>query len=234
MNHLKLIHGYLKDKASIDSVPRTGLPFITISRQAGAGGHLLAHVILTDFLQEEDRELFSGWHVFDRELCEIIAEDPELNTSMEELLAEDYRSEFQEFVEGLFTGRSAQYLLYKRTFKIVQMLALLGKVIIVGRAGALVTRDIPGGLNIRLVAPEVSRVRWMMKKLRQDKQSALTMVRKQDAARRKIIRSFFRQDIEDPLLYNAVWNSDTVNPHEISQSLIQILKRRHSGKARAQ
>jgi cytidylate kinase len=124
--------------------------------------------------------------------------------------------------------------LYKRTFKIVQMLALLGKVIIVGRAGALVTRDIPGGLNIRLVAPEVSRVRWMMKKLRQDKQSALTMVRKQDAARRKIIRSFFRQDIEDPLLYNAVWNSDTVNPHEISQSLIQILKRRHSGKARAQ
>lgn len=234
MNHLKMIHDYLKKKAPIDSIPRTGLPFVTISRQAGAGGHLLAHVLITDFLNEKDRNLFRGWHVFDRELCEIVAQDPELKTTMESLLAESYRSEFQEFLDSLFIGRPHQYLLYKKTFHVVRILALLGKVIIVGRAGALVTRDIPGGINVKLIAPEPTRVRWMMKKLKLDKAAALETVRKQDADRRKMGRTFFHRDIQDPLLYDVVWNSENVNPHEMSHAIIGMLNRRFSGKVRGE
>jgi hypothetical protein len=234
MNHLKMIHEYLEKKAPLDSIPRTGLPFVTISRQAGAGGHLLAHVLQTDFLNEKDRGLFRGWHVFDRELCEIVAQDPELKTSMEALLAENYRSEFQDFLDSLFLGRSEQYALYKKTFHIVRILALLGKVIIVGRGSAMVTRDIPGAINVRLVAPEASRVRWMMKKLKLDRPAALKTVRKQDADRRRMVKTFFQKDIDDPLLYDAVWNSETVNPHEMAHAIIGMLNHRFGGKVKGE
>ena len=228
MNHLKIIRSYLREKGSLEAVPATGFPFVTISRDAAAGGHLLAHVLVSDFLKEEDQELFGGWHVFDRELCEIVASDPELRTSMENLLTEDYHSEFKEFIDGLFTGRAQQYMQHKKTFRIVRILALLGKVIIVGRAGSLVTRDLASGIQIRLVARETCRARWMMAKLRLTRDEARETIRKQDSDRRKMVRTFFNRDINDPLLYDVVWNSETVEPHEMACSIIQMIKRRYA------
>ena len=226
MNHLKLIHQYLEEKESLEAIPPTGYPFVTISRQGGAGGHLLAHVLMTDFLAEANQGLFGGWHVFDRELCEIVAEDPELHTTMENLLGERYRSEFSDFMEGLFSGRSEQYLLCKKTFRIVRILGLLGKVVIVGRAGAMVTRDLPQGIHIRLVAPQVARVRWMMRKLKLSKEAAERAVRKQDADRRRMMRAFFNRDVDDPLIYDVVWNSEKSDPHEIAHAVIEMIKLR--------
>lgn len=226
MNHLKLIHQYLKERGSLEGIPSSGLPFVTISRQVGAGGHLLAHVILTDFLKEADRELFGGWHVFDRELCEIVASDPELETSMEALMAEEHRSEFTEFIESLFSGRSKQYSIQKKTFRIVRMLASLGKVIIVGRAGACVTCDLPGGVHVRVVAPETTRLRWLAKKFRIDKAAARVMLKKQEADRHKLLRTYFNKDVDDPLLYDAIWNSESADMHEIAASVITMIKRR--------
>jgi cytidylate kinase len=233
MNHLKMLHQYLKEKRRLEDIPATGYPFITISREAGAGGHLLAHVLTTDFLKYAGEDLFEGWHVFDRELCEVIAEDPALQMSMEELLAERYRSEMSEFLDGLFSGRSNQYLQYKRTFQVVRMLATLGKVIIVGRAANLVTAAIPGGIRVRIVASEPARVAWMMRKLKVDKGEARRLVAKQDSDRRKVVRCFFDKDIADPLLYDVIWNSEEVDPHEMSYSLIEMLKFRAAVKKRA-
>lgn len=226
MNHLKLINQYLEERGSLNGVPVTGYPFITISRQVGAGGHLLAHVILTEFLNEEDRELFDGWHVFDREICEIVAADPSLETTMESLLAEERRSEYKEFLEGLFTGHLHQYSIDKKTFRIVHLLAALGKVIIVGRAGACVTRSLPGGIHVRLVASEAKRIRWMMKKLKLDHDAAVRVVHEQEEDKRKLVRDYFNKDIDDTLLYDVTWNTGTVDMHEICHSVIALLKRR--------
>jgi cytidylate kinase len=226
MNHLKLIHEYLKEKGAFESIPPSRFPFVTISREAGAGGHLLSYVLTTDFLQQEDRDLFGGWHVFDRQLCEIVAEDPELRTSVDDLLAERYESSVHEFLEGVFTGRSRCYMECKRTFRVVRILAMLGKVILVGRVGASVTRDLPMGVHIRLVAPEASRVRWMMKKLHLSKAGAEDAVRRQDQDRHRMAKSFFSVDISDPLLYDTVWNSEKADPHVISHSIIEMVKLR--------
>ena len=231
MNHLQIIHEYLQEKRSLSNLPTTGLPFVTISRQAGAGGHLLAHVLTTDFLKYDEEDLFHGWHVFDREICEIIAEDPALQLSMDALMSEQLKSEFADFMDGLFLGRSEQYDLHKRTFQIVRLLASLGKVIIVGRAAACVTRDLPGGFHVRLVAPEPARVRWMMDKLKIGRDEAEKMIRRQEADRRTLLHTYFDRDVDDPLLYDAVWNAERCDPHEISRSVISILRRRAERRA---
>lgn len=226
MNHLKMIQQFLKEKRDFEDLPEFGYPFVTISRQAGAGGHLLSYVILTDFLKHRDNSLFEGWHVFDKDLCEVVAKDPLLQNDMEILVAEKYRSEFNDFVESLFTGRSEQHTLYQTTFKVVRMLALIGKVILVGRGGSLVTADLRQGVHLRLVAPESHRLVWMMKRFKLNREDAHKALEKQDADRRKLVKIFFQRDINDPLLYDMVWNTGRVDLNVISHATIALIKER--------
>ena len=231
MNHLEIIQRILKEGRSLDELPATGLPFLTISRQAGAGGHLFAYAILTEFLKHEQEQLFQGWHVFDKQLCEVIAQDPQIQESIEALSRERFRPEFRDFVESLFTGQSSQYTLYKTSFKVARMLALLGKVIVVGRAAVMVTADLRQGIHIRLVAPESRRVVWMMERFKLTQEEAKVAIAKQDSDRRKLIQMFFQRDIEDPLLYDAVWNTGKVGIDTICTATIDLIRSRAAAKA---
>lgn len=233
MNHLQIIQRFLREKRAIEELPAGGFPFVTISRQAGAGGHLLSYVILTEFLKYEKQDLFQGWHVFDKQLCEVIAQDPQVQESIEALARERYRPEFRDFVESLFTGKSSQYTLQKTTFKIVRMLAVLGKVIVVGRAGALVTRDMPLGVHIRLVAPEAQRIVWMMRRFKLTKDEARAAVTKQDSDRKKLMRLFFQRDVDDPLIYDAVWNTGNIGMDVICRSVIELIRTRAASKSKS-
>jgi cytidylate kinase len=222
---LKLLQDYLKAPRHAE-LPEHGYPYVTISRQCGAGGHLLAYVIMTDFLKQANAALFEGWHVFDKQLCEIIAADPLLHDSAETIRYERHQPEFREFLESLFLGRDNQYLAYKKTFEVVHLLASIGKVIIVGRAGCCVTRDLPNGIRIHLVAPEPVRVKWIMHRLNIAHEEARRLVEKEDAERRSMMKIFFNREMDDPLLYDAVWNTATTEMHEIAGAVIEMLKRR--------
>lgn len=226
MNHLKIVQQFLKERRSFDDIPEYGFPFVTISRQAGAGGHLLSYVILSEFLKFKRTDIFEGWHVFDKDLMEVVARDPLLQGSMADLVSEKYRSEFSDFIDSLFTGQSRQYMFHKTTFKVVRMLAAIGKVVIVGRCGSLVTADLPQGIHIRLVAPKASRIVWMMKRFKLNKADATEAVEKQDSDRRKLVKLFFHRDIEDPLLYDAVWNTGKVSMEIITRTTIEMIRER--------
>lgn len=226
MDREQLIHEFLREKCNIENPPEAGVPFITISRQAGAGGHLLAYVLLSEYLKFKREPLFTGWQVFDREICQIILQDKQVKESMDALRAEHFKPEITDFVESMFTGRSRPYQLYKETFIVVRMLARLGKVILVGRAGNCVTRGIPGGLHIRLIAPEEQRVIWMMKRFKLTKNEARTIAAKQDEDRRRLTKTFFNRDIDDPLLYDAIFNTASMTMYEISSAVIQFVRHR--------
>jgi cytidylate kinase len=226
MNHLKMIQQFLKEKRDIEDIPDTGFPFVTISRQSGAGGHLLASILHAEFVKRREISLFEGWHVFDRELCDLVARDPLLLNDIEQLMDEKVRSKFDSFVESLLTGRSESQNLERTSFKVVRMLALIGKVILVGRGSALITADLPQSVHIRLVAPEAHRIARVMKNLNLNKDDAREMVETQDAARRKLIKLFFQRDIEDPLLYDIIWNTGKVSVDIIAQTTLDLLMKR--------
>jgi cytidylate kinase len=217
---------WLAEHRDLDDIKPTGLPFITISRQAGAGGHLLSYVLLTDFIHFKNEPLFNGWHVFDKELCELVARNQRLEKSMGELLSENYKSDFKDFMDTLFTGNSTKYQAIKQTFKVVRMLAMAGKTIIVGRAGCCTTQDLKGGIHIRLVASEEKRILWMMKRFKLSKQQARATIEKQDADRTKLLKNYFNREIDDPLTYDIVWNTGTVDLPEISHAIIDMIRNR--------
>jgi len=154
-------------------------PFVTISRQTGAGGHTLAHVLFQE-MKKEDDPLFQGWQVFDRELCEKLLEDPQLHISMQSLLTEEYRSEIEDAICSLLGGETPRHVVVKKVFETIRTLATFGRVIIVGRAGMCVTKGMPDGLHLRLVASEATRIKRMMSWLQVDEAQARQTVYKQD------------------------------------------------------
>ena len=200
------------------------LPFVTISRQAGAGGHTLAETLVRTMEQEQDTRLFRGWQVFDQRLCEMLIQDSQLDVSMQSLLSEEYRSQIQEFVLGLFGRRSPQYLVMIKMFEAIRTLAAVGKVIIVGRGGSQVTRRLQLGVHVRLVAPESVRVQRMMKLLLQNEEAAWQTVRKQDSDRVRLLQSYFQVNIDDPFLYDAIYNTGVVSAEAIAETIVAIVK----------
>ncbi|MBI4597711.1 MAG: cytidylate kinase-like family protein [Candidatus Omnitrophica bacterium] len=206
-------------------------PFVTISRQAGAGGHTLARVLLQQ-MQQEDDPLFHGWQVFDRELCEQLIADPALRISMQALLSEEYHTDIEDAIYSLLGGESPQYVVVKKLFETIRSLAAMGRVIVVGRGGMCVTRGLPDGVHVRLVASEATRLQRMRTLVETTEREAKELMARQDRDRARLIADYFHRDIDDPLLYVMMWNTDAAPMEAIAASLIAFMKR-HAAAAAA-
>jgi hypothetical protein len=224
-NHLKILEQWLKHRRSSTEPAETGFPFVTIARETGAGSRQLCDTLMGDFRREPD-DLFRGWHVFDRLICEALANDPVLSGALEDLVKERYESEFQDLMDDLIAGRDGCYLVYRKSFHLIAMLAAIGKVIIVGRAACCVTARMRTGVHVRLVAPAAYRAAVIAKREKLDPDEARDLMLCRDKERRKLVKSFFNRDIADPMLYDAVWNTERVPMAEISASIIRLVKQR--------
>jgi len=222
MNHVETVKLFLRSRGREELVAE-GYPFVTISREAGAGGHTLAREILRQMEVKFPGELSEGWEVFDHKLCVLIAQDEKLGVSFDQLLAEEYRSEVSQVIYELIAQNASRYKAYKRIFEIVRALATLGKCVIVGRAGMCVTHDLPLGVNIRLVAHEETRVKRMMQMLEVNEKAARQKVKEQDRDRRRLIHDFFAKDITDPKLYDAVFNTERMAIPEIAEVVVDMV-----------
>lgn len=222
MNHASIIRQFLRERRGEEFVAEV-FPFVTISREAGAGGHTLARDILRRLEALRPGPLSEDWEVFDQKLCLLIAEDEKLGVTFDQLLTEEYRSEVSAVVSEMLAQRAKRYELYKRVFEIIRMLATLGKCVIVGRAGMCVTADMPLGVHVRLVAPESVRVKRMMKLLDVSESEARAKVKQQDRDRQRLVHDFFGKQIDDPLLYDAVFNTDRLAIPEVAEAVARMV-----------
>lgn len=205
----------------------TGLhPFVTISRQAGAGGHSLAETLVQVFARQEDKALFGAWQVFDQRLCEIVAEDPRLKGSLDALLAEEVRSRADEVVTQLLRPTTDQSYVLDRVFRTVRMLAGVGKVIILGRGGSELTRGMGPGVSLRLVAPEPTRIERLVARDHCTERQARDDARRLDGNRARLLKRYFGVDIDDPLRYDAVFNTGLLPVDTVAEAVAAALRHR--------
>lgn len=200
-------------------------PFVTISRQAGAGGRTLAYA-LAAALERESEPLWRDWKIFDQELCRRVAEDERLRVSLESLLSEEYLTPIGDFMAQLLAGSSPQEAVVRRLFRTIRTLACAGKAIIVGRAGCLVTKGLPAGVHVRLVAPLDWRVRRIERQMGLTREEARRLAARQDESRALLFKARFHRDIEDPLLYDAVFDTERARFDEVAAGVVGLLKTR--------
>jgi len=196
-------------------------PFITISRQCGAGGRQLATALI-DAMTGHPSDLFQGWRVFDRRLCEELTENRELKRSLDSVFSEECHSEIDALVRNILGVRSDQPAAIAAMFAAIRTVATRGKVIIVGRAGSCVTASLPLGVHIRLVAPLEYRIEQMGPD-RSDRARTRKELEEVDRDRIRLVQTYFRRNIDDPALYDVVWNTSRVPIPVIARATLALI-----------
>jgi cytidylate kinase len=233
MDQLGNIRRYLK-LASRERVsksrprPRGPLPFVTISRESGAGGRTLAQGLLDEFAARQGRPVFEDWSVFDGALCERVASDPELNVGLRELLDESSLNAAEDMVAVLL-GKTPQRDIHRKVTETIRELALVGKSIIIGRGGAGITRDLTTGIHVRLVAPLAVRVEREAAESDATEEEVTRMVQERDRNRANLVRRLCGHDINDPLLYDAVYNTERTPIAVIASGIVDWMERSAKG-----
>ena len=90
---------------------------------------------------------------------------------------------------------------------VLRKLANNGNVILVGRAGAIITGKLPYVLHVRLVAPFEFRARNYARSNGISEEEAARAMRANDEASRRYVRLYFRTNVKDPLHYDLVVNT---------------------------
>lgn len=210
-----------------EALRHASFPFVTISRQAGAGGNSLAEGILNE-LKRHSSPALQGWQRFNQELCKKVAQEAGLKVPLEPLLKFESRSAIEDMLEEMMTGKTPQEVVNKKIFQLLRGLAVNGKVILIGRGGACLTRDLPFGVHIRLVASLEARIKRMVDLLELSYPKAKELVLEQDKSRERLVKTYFNRDVEDPLLYHAVWNTGLVSMKQIARSVVLMIEEKVS------
>jgi cytidylate kinase len=96
--------------------------------------------------------------------------------------------------------------------------------VILGRAAAVVLRDHPGALHVRLDGPPERRVAQAMRELHLSEQEARLALEQNDEARTSYVRHFYRAEPTDPRLYHLLLDSTAV-PFETCTNIITMAAR---------
>jgi hypothetical protein len=186
---------------------------VTISRQAGCGARLVAGK-LAEYLQARAPHDAPPWTVFDRNLVEAVLQDHHLPQRLAKFMPEDRFTELEDILDELFGLHPPSWLLVRKTSETILRLAELGQVILVGRGANLITARLANVLHVRLVGSLQRRVERIQLREQLGRRPALALVRKEDRGRRRYVQKYFRTDIDEPLSYHLVINTDLVSATE--------------------
>jgi hypothetical protein len=193
-------------------------PIITISRQTGIGAAAICEK-LTEYFNKYAVNDYNDWTYFDRGLIEKILDDHHLPDHFRKFLSEEKPPKVGSwFGEILGITPSKLSLLHKTSYTILN-LAKLGDVIIVGRGANIITAKEPNAFHVRLVAPLNFRIENAMQLYNLDRKNAAEFIKEEDAARKNYIWKYFHKNIEDPLLYHCVINTDLLCFEEITEMI---------------
>jgi cytidylate kinase len=191
---------------------------ITVSRQSGCGAHEIAK-LLAKYLEHHGPDKTRCWHVLDRNLAEKVLEDHQLPIRYARFMPEDRLSEFGDVMEELLGAHPPSSTFVQQTSETIFHLAEQGNVILIGRGANLITRNLPHAFHVRLVASLENRLKHFQKSHDLTPEMALKQIQHEDRGRKRYVKKYFEADIENPLLYHLVLNTDLL-PYDKAAQLI--------------
>jgi cytidylate kinase len=222
--HSEAVHIPQTRAPALDRAP---LLAITISRQSGCGAHCVAE-FLARVLQEQMPHDSPPWTVFDRNLVETVLAEHNLPPRLARFMPEDRIPELVDALDDLLGVHPPVWRLIEQTVNTVLRLAKLGNSIIIGRGAHIITSGLAHAFHVRLVGSISNRVAWIQQIRGVGKQAALTLIRQEDLGRRRYLKRYFGKEIDDPLSYHLVINTDSI-PYESAARLIAESALKHVG-----
>ncbi|MCY2951886.1 MAG: cytidylate kinase-like family protein [Planctomycetota bacterium] len=202
--------------------PPPPLPFVTISREPYAGAWSFAQQ-LVEALNTCDPGP-RPWTCWDRELVEKVAADHNLSKVLIEAIENERHSWLTDFLTSLSYTDGPEVAdesrVYQHVATTIRKLAASGRVVIVGRGGVFITRHMPAGIHIRLVAPFEHRVAFFNQQCGIKPADAPGLLRQLERNRHAFYKRHWPNESISPENFAATLNTAQVN----LQSMIQIVE----------
>ena len=205
--------------------PTPAGPFITLSREAGAGASSLARLVADQL----NRTLEPGqtlWRVFDGNIVEAMLRDLDYPEHLARYLPEDSISELDASIGEIVGLHPNLWELVQQTNCLIRHLAGQGRCILIGRGANFATTAVPNGLHLRLIGDPHVRARHMAGLHRLSLPRALERNAKADAARRRYVKMNFNREVDDPAAYDLVINTSGVPLPEAAGTIVHLIHAR--------
>jgi cytidylate kinase len=188
---------------------------VTLSRQTGCGAHAVAEK-LAEFLQFCTPADSKPWAVFDRNLVERVLEEHHLPLRLARFMPEDKIPEFTDTLEEMLGAHPPARTLVRQTAETIEALAMRGNTIVVGRGANLIAAHQPKAFHVRLVGSLERRLERVQESQGLGKAEARELVLREDRGRKRYLKKYFDKDLDDPLLYHMVINTDKLPGEQIA------------------
>ena len=202
---------------------------VTISRLLGSEGDVIALKVAKCL----------GYEFVDNALIVEISERAGVSVDDIVGLDEKYQSRTVEWLKNFMGPRLGKIMTDERKHidpesfieyckTVIQGLAEKGNVVIVGRAGQFILKNLDTAFHVRIVADEKFRVERLKASRDISEEHALEIIKKSDNMRKQYIERYFKSHWEDPLAYHLILDSSKLGIEEtasiIVYSIIQFSK----------
>ncbi|MBA4368046.1 MAG: cytidylate kinase-like family protein [Desulfobacterium sp.] len=174
---------------------------ITVSREPGSGGKLIAQGIAEKL----------GFDLFHQEVIHEMAESAQAKKMLMETLDEKGLSVIEDLISSLVYERHLwpdEYL--KHLMNVVGTIGKHGRAVIVGRGVNFILQK-ERTFRIRVIAPLERRIQNVMKEYGSSEEETRRRVLRTESDRRAFIRKYFNTSITDPVNYDLIINTDTMD-----------------------
>ncbi|GFP19943.1 hypothetical protein HKBW3S42_00891 [Candidatus Hakubella thermalkaliphila] len=182
---------------------------VTISRQKGSGGRILAHKLAKKL----------GYRCVGKD--ELLELSKKYGLLPKEFEAADERD------PGFFVD-DVEERYFIAMNKIIWKLAEEGDVVIIGRAGAAILQHFPHSYHIRVIAPVEDRIKRVSEKYNLSYQQATKEVERSDKNRAGYHRRIYKVEIDNPQLYDLVLNTPKLDIERTCDFLADSIKKSHA------
>jgi len=199
-------------------------PVITISREYGCPSKVLAE-ILVEKLHLLDKETHTHpyrWKWIGRELLEESAKDLKVDPKhINHIFDYQERSTIDDILAATKKDGSykSDHAIKKSIGKVIRSMGETGHVVIVGRAGVVINRDIRKSLHVRLMAPLEWRINMTMQAQNLSKEKALELITFKDSNRKRFLEYYLGQKFQLQI-FDAVYNCKYIILEEIAELII--------------
>lgn len=199
-------------------------PFVTISRESGAGGSAVAHALAERLHASPE---MGRWAIYSANLIDEMLLSAGLPARLAQYLPEDRVSEVTGTIGEIIGLHPNLWSLIDRTNELIRRLARDGHAIFLGRGACFAASGIPNGVHVRLAAPVSTRAertaRWL------DVTPAIAAMHnaRRDAARARYVYSTFNANVASPASYDLVINTASI-PTETAAEIISGFVRAHT------
>jgi cytidylate kinase len=195
-------------------VERGVLPIITISREPGSGGRIVAQK-LAAILNVE---------VFHQEVLHEMAKRAEVSEQMLATMDERGLSILEDWISSLVYDRHMwpdEYL--NHLMNVIGTIGKHGRAVVVGR-GANFILPPEQRLRVRITAPRKFRIQNVAREFNLARGEAKRRVIQTESDRKAFIRKYFNSDIADPDNYDLVINTETLSLDDASKVIAAALE----------